>query len=247
MDRYIVYSYRYCSYWNWQLIGDNLKKEVIVLSLGGSVVVPDNVDVKFLKGFRNLIKSYLKKFRFIFTVGGGHTCRLYQKAANSIIKLDAENLDWLGIHSTRLNAHLIKTIFFDVAHNKIIKDPNNKERFDKILVAAGWKPGFSTDYDAVILAKNYGAKTVINMTNVDSLYTKNPKEYKGAKKIKKIDWQGFRKIVGDKWVPGMNVPFDPIAAKEAQRSKLRLVLLGKNLNNFKNFLDGKKFQGSVVE
>ncbi|MBW2966238.1 UMP kinase [Candidatus Woesearchaeota archaeon] len=224
-----------------------MKKEVIVLSLGGSVVVPDDIDVKFLKGFRRLIKNYLKKFKFILIVGGGCTCRLYQKAASSVVKLDTEDLDWIGIHSTRLNAHLIKTIFSDVGYKRIIKNPNEKVRFDKVLVAAGWKPGFSTDYDAVILAKHYRAKTVVNMTNIDYLYNKNPKEYKGARKIEKIDWKGFRKIIGNKWIPGMNVPFDPIAAKEAQRLKLKLILIGKNLNNFKNFLDNKKFKGSVVE
>jgi uridylate kinase len=223
-----------------------MKKEVIVLSLGGSVVVPNNVDIKFLKGFRKLIHSYLRKYKFVLIVGGGYTCRLYQNAAGSVVKLKSEDLDWLGVHSTRLNAHLIKTIFSDVVHKRIIKNPNEKASFDKVLVAAGWKPGFSTDYDAVVLARTFNAKTVVNMTNIDYLHDKDPRKYKDAKRIEKIDWKGFRKIVGDKWIPGMNVPFDPIAAKEAQRLKLRLVLLGKNLNNFKNFLDGKKFKGSVV-
>jgi hypothetical protein len=45
----------------------------------------------------------------------------------------------------------------------------------------------------------------------------------------------------------MNVPFDPIASKEAQKLKLRLVLLGRKLRNLKRFLDGKAFVGSVVE
>ena len=224
-----------------------MKKEVIVISLGGSVIIPDRIDIKFLKDFRKLIKSYLRKYRFVLITGGGHTARLYQRAADSVVKLKSENLDWLGIHSTRLNAHLIKTIFSDAAHKRIIKNPTEKVKFDKILIAAGWKTGFSTDFDAVILAKSYGAKTVINMTNIDYLYDKDPKIYKNAKQIEKTDWKGFRKIVGDKWIPGMNVPFDPIAAKEAQKLKLKLVLLGKDLNNFKRFLDAKKFKGSVVE
>ena len=79
------------------------------------------------------------------------------------------------------------------------------------------------------------------------LHDKDPRIYKNAKKIEKTDWKGLRKIVGNKWIPGMNVPFDPIAAKEAQKLKLKLVLVGKDLNNFKKFLDNKKFKGSVVE
>ena len=224
-----------------------MEKEVIVISLGGSVTVPHEIDVGFLKRFNGLIRRYLKKYKFILITGGGHTCRLYQKSAASIIKLKTEDLDWLGIHSTRLNAHLLRTIFRDVAYKRIIKNPNEKVKFDKILVAAGWKPGFSTDYDAVMLAKAFNAKTVVNMTNIDYLHDKDPRIYKNAKIIKRTDWYGLRRIVGDKWIPGMNVPFDPIAAKEAQKLKLKLILVGKDLNNFKKFLDGKKFKGSVVE
>ena len=224
-----------------------MEKEVIVISLGGSIVVPSEINIGFLKRFNGLIRRYLEKYKFIIIIGGGHTARLYQKAASSIVKISDEDLDWLGIHSTRLNAHLIKTIFRDIAYKRIVQDPTEKIKFDKILIAAGWKPGFSTDYDAVMLAKTFNAKTVVNMTNIDYLYDKDPRIYKNAKTIKITDWYGLRKIVGDKWIPGMNVPFDPIASKEAEKLKLKLVLIGKDLNNFKKFLDNKKFKGSVVE
>ena len=158
-----------------------------------------------------------------------------------------DDKDWIGIHATRLNAHLLRTIFRDIANPVIIKNPTRKVRFDKVLIAAGWKPGFSTDYDAVILAKNYNAKTVINMTNIDYLYDKDPRKHKDAIKIEETDWHSLQNIVGDKWSPGLNAPFDPVATKKAASLKLRLVLLGKNLSNLKNFLDNKKFKGSVVE
>ena len=248
MVRNIIDYYWCFIYWVRQLIqGDILKKETIIISLGGSVIVPDKIDISFLKGFNRLIRKYLVKYKFIFIVGGGHTARIYQKAAGSAVKVNNEDLDWLGIHSTRLNAHLIKTIFKDIAFKKIIKDPTEKIKFDKILVAAGWKPGFSTDYDAVMLAKTFNAETVVNMTNIDYLHDKDPRKHKNAKKIEKTNWQGLRKIVGNKWIPGMNVPFDPIAAKEAQKLELRLVLLGKELNNLKKFLSDKRFKGSVVK
>jgi len=219
---------------------------VIIISLGGSVIVPSKVDVKFLKGLRKLIKSYLGKYRFILIIGGGKTCRDYQNAAKSVKKLTTNELDWLGIEATKLNAHLIKTIFSDVAHKNVINNPTKKVRFNKVLIASGWKPGWSTDYDAVLFAQNMKAKTVINMTNVDYLYNKNPNEFKSAKRIEKIDWAGFTKIVGTKWNPGMNVPFDPVATKKASQLKLELVILGKDLRNLRNFLNGKKFKGSMV-
>jgi len=223
------------------------KKEIIVISLGGSVIVPDDINYKFLKKLRKLIVSYLRKYKFVLITGGGKTARRYINAADKTFKIKDEDKDWLGIHATRLNAHLVRTIFEDVAKPAIAKNPTKKVKFDKVLIGAGWKPGCSTDYDAVLLAKNVGADTVINMTNIDWLYDKDPRKYKSAKKIKKIDWKGFKKIVGDKWKPGMNVPFDPVATKEASRIGLRLVLLGKDLDNLKKYLDGKEFKGSVVE
>ena len=224
-----------------------MKKKTIVISLGGSLVVPNLPDVKFLKSFRKLILKNLSKYRFVLVIGGGKTCRNYQAAAKQIVKMSNVDLDWLGIHVTWLNASLVRFVFKDVAHKDIVNNPNKKIIFDKVLVAGGWQPGCSTDNDAVMLAKTFGADTLINMTNVSNLYDKDPSKYKNAKKIFRIDWKGLQKIVGVKWNPGMNVPFDPIATKKASKMGLRLVLLGNDLKNLENYLNNKKFKGSVVE
>ena len=224
-----------------------MKKEVVVISLGGSVVVPNKINIKFLKEFKKVVKKYLTKYKFVLIVGGGRTAREYQQAASAVTKLNPEDLDWLGIHATRLNAHLLRTVFRDVAKPAIVKNPKGKFRFDKVLIAAGWEPGWSTDYDAVLLAKSVGANTVVNMTNVDYLHDKDPRTNKNARKIEKTNWKGFRKIVGSKWTPGLNAPFDPVASKLAQRAGMKLVLIGNKLDNFKNFLDKKEFKGSIVE
>ena len=224
--------------------------KTIVISLGGSIVVPGKVNTRFLKGFRKLIIPQIKKrFRFIIIVGGGKTCRDYQKAASKITKLTSEDIDWLGIHTTRLNAHLLRTIFREYSHRRVIKNPTEKNiKFrEKILVAAGWKPGWSTDYDAVMLAKNFHIKTIINLTNISHVYNKDPKKHKDAKPLKRLSWQGYRKIVGSKWDPGLNLPFDPVASKVAQKLKLKVVILkGTNLKNLENFLNGKGFVGTTI-
>lgn len=220
----------------------------IIISLGGSIVVPDQINTRFLKEFNELILKHVKKNNFIIIVGGGKTCRNYQKAARSLNKdITQENLDWIGIHSTWLNADFVRTIFQDLAHPLIASDPTQKIDFKKILFAGGWKPGWSTDYDAVTLAQTYGARQVINITNVPFLYDQNPKENKDAQIIKKTDWKTLRKIVGDKWTPGLNAPFDPQAAKLAQKLKLKLILIGPDIENLDNLLQNKEFKGSVVE
>ena len=222
--------------------------KTIIMSLGGSVIVPNRIDVNFLINFKKIIYRYIKKnYRFVIYCGGGRTARNYQKAASKVIKLNNKDLDWLGIHATRLNAHFIKTLFNSITENIIVKNPTQKIKFTKrILIAAGWKPGWSTDYDAVLLAKNLKVKTIINMSNINYVYDKDPKKFKGAKKIKNISWREFRKITGNKWKAGLNMPFDPVAAKEADKLRLKVVIIGNNLRNFENLLNDRKFEGTII-
>jgi len=215
----------------------------IVISLGGSVVVPDKVDISFLKRFNELIKRYPKD-KFIIITGGGKLARNLQKKAKKLKKTTEKDLDWLGIYATRINALSLKKVLG--IKGKIITNPNEKIMSkENVLVAAGWKPGFSTDYDAVLLAKNIGAKTVINMTNVDYVYDKDPK-LKGAKAIKETTWKELRKIVGSEWKPGLNMPFDPIASKEAEKLKMNVIVIGKGLDNLGRVLDGESYKGTTI-
>ncbi|MFH1427181.1 MAG: UMP kinase [Patescibacteria group bacterium] len=234
-----------------------MNKNIYIISLGGSLIVPPaGIDWKLLKKFRALLVREIKKgSKFVIITGGGHTCRHYQQAANKIVKLTKDDRDWLGIHTTRLNAHLIKTIFRQYAHPRINKNPNTKEDLKKhfkknegLMVAAGWRPGWSTDFVATILAQRLNAKKLVNLSNIDYVYDKDPKKYKDAKLIKEINWPDFRKIVGNKWDPGLNMPFDPIAAKKAEGLGLEVVIMnGHKLTNLQNYLAGKKFTGTIIK
>lgn len=219
--------------------------DVVVISVGGSVIVPDKINTSWLSAFRKLITKHKK--RFVIITGGGSTARQYQQSGNEIRKVSREDLDWLGIHATRMNAHLIRTILRDKAHPRIIKNPYEKVVWkEKVLVAAGWKPGWSTDYIAVQLAKRFKSNKVLNLSNIDYVYDKNPK-LKGAKKLKRICWKSFRKIVGYTWSPGLNVPFDPIASRDAQKEKLEVAIInGNKLKQVDNYLKGKPFRGTII-
>lgn len=215
----------------------------IVISLGGSVIVPDKVDVKFLKDFKNLIEKYPKD-RFIIICGGGKLARNLQKSAKKVKGVTNKDLDWVGIYATRINAQLLRKMLN--VKSEVIKNPNDRiSSKERIVVAAGWKPGFSTDYDAVLLAKNIKAKMVINMTNVDYVYDKDPK-LKGAKPIKETTWKELKKIVGSEWKPGLNMPFDPIASKEAEKLGLEVAIVGKDIPNLGKVFSGKNFKGTLI-
>lgn len=221
--------------------------EIIVISLGGSLVVPSEIDTSFLKQFKKLIEKYLPHNKFFILVGGGKVCRNYQKA---LLEFGAKPVDrdWIGIGVTKLNAQVVKQVFGKNAHKDIILNPTKKIKTSKkILVGAGFKPGHSTDYDAVLIAKTYGAKTIINLTNIDYVFDKNPNEFSDAKPIKNINWKDFQKIVGEKWSPGLNAPFDPTASKLATKLKLKVLMInGKNLERLEDFLNNKDFIGTVI-
>ena len=226
--------------------------KTIVVSVGGSLVVPSSIDVSFLDGFKKLVLKQIKKGkRFIIICGGGKTAREYQQAARKVGKLTKDDLDWLGIHATRINAHLLRTIFRNAAHPKVIKNPNEKVRLrknEKVLIASGWKPGCSTDYDAVLLAKNFKVKKLVNLTNIDYVYDKDPKRFKDAKPLKRLSWKKFIEILPRNWSPGLNIPFDPVAARKAKQLGLEVVIMnGKKLENFENYLEGKSFIGTVIK
>lgn len=229
-----------------------LKNPPIIISIGGSLIVPNGgIDTKFLSQLNEFIRKHVKKGRRFFLVaGGGKTARHYRDAGKAVIgDITEEDLDWLGIHSTRLNAHLLRTIFKDIAHPRIIENYDKKitKLKEPIVIAAGWKPGWSTDYDAVILARDYGGKLIINLTNVDWVYDKDPRKHKDAKPIKRLTWEEMEEIVGTEWKPGINAPFDPVAVQLAK--KLGLTVIVTNGHDFKNLdriLEGETFKGTVI-
>lgn len=224
-------------------------KKTIVISLGGSIIIPKTgFDIKFLRNFIKMILGFTNKYRFILVCGGGNTARLYQGAVKQITKSTVEELDWLGIAATRLNAQLVKILFGKKAHTELVIDPLKKQNWKTpIMLAAGWKPGFSTDYDAVLLAKKYDADTVINLSNIDYVYDKDPRINKDAKKMENIDWKQFQKIVGTKWVPGANLPFDPVASVLARKNKMKVLFVkGTQLVEVKKAIEGKKIKGTVI-
>jgi len=227
-----------------------MKKAPIIISLGGSLIVPKTgIDVAFLKEFKRIILSQVKHGqRFIIICGGGSVARQYQTAASEIGKLSRESLDWVGIHATRLNAHLVRMMFLDQAFSRVVTDPKEGKRFkESIMLAAGWKPGCSTDFDAVLQAAEHGVKYMYNLSNTDYVFDKDPAKYADAKPYKTLDWKVLRKIVGNTWDPGLHVPFDPIAAKRAERLGLEVrILNGKKLSNFERALSGKSFVGTSI-
>ena len=229
---------------------------MVVLSVGGSIVSPGTPDVEFVVNFTSVIKKYLskdEKRKVVLTIGGGGVARSYITAYNDIrasLSLESSSYDgdMIGIMATRLNAELIRATFAEYCPQAVVYDPNIIEDFEgRVLIAAGWKPGFSTDTDAVILANQFSSNMVINLSNITKVYTSDPKKDLSAKPIDKISWEDFIKMVGTEWNPGKNVPFDPVASIKAQKAKIKVVCAnGKDITNLENILEGRDFVGTVI-
>lgn len=226
------------------------KREYVVVSVGGSLIVPDGVDTTFLQNFHTLITDKIGDgLSFFIITGGGKTARRYQDAAAETRgDLPRDDLDWIGIHSTRLNAHLFRTIFSEHAQARIVKNPTKRVNGrSEVIIGAGWKPGWSTDYCAVMAAKQLGAKKMVNLSNIDFVYDKDPRKFADAKKIEDITWKEFRTLIPDEWDPGLSSPFDPIAAKEAEARGLEVAIInGNKLDEFKKYLSGQPFTGTII-
>ncbi len=226
-----------------------MKKDLIVISVGGSLIFPEKIDISFLQSFKDIILKQIKKGkRFVIVCGGGSLARNLQSAVKSFEGIEKEDADWVGIQATIVNAYLLKIIFKEQAYPDIIKDPTQKINFkEKVLLAAGWKPGFSTDHDAVLLAENFGTKKLLNLTDINYIYDKDPDKFKDAVPLKKISWKDFRKLAPKEWSPGLNFPFDPIAAKRAEELNLEVVIInGKKLERLKNYFEDKDFTGTEI-
>jgi uridylate kinase len=229
--------------------------ESFILSLGGSIVSgKQGIEFEFLNKFNKFIRKQIseKNRRFFIVVGGGKVCRDYQQGAKLVETEHITNndLDWLGTHATHLNGHFLRTIFRDIAFKYVIIHYDRHYQIPEtcgVIIGAGWKPGWSTDYDAVLLCKDYKVKTIINMSNTDMVYDKDPNKFPDAKPLKKVSWQFIRDMVGDEWTPGLNTPFDPVAAKLCQKNHYTVVTLnGKNLENLENCLNKKNFIGTTI-
>jgi uridylate kinase len=223
----------------------------VVIALGGSIVRPNGLNVRFLRRFREFLIPFLRDgHRFVIVIGGGRLAREYQEAAKRIVRVTDEDLDWIGIHATRINAHLLRTVFAREAHPVVIDDHRRSLRMfasSRLVFASGSRPGWSTDYIAVCLAYRFGSKTFVIAGKPAYVYDKDHAKFDDAQPIPILTWSHYRKICGGSWRPGLHAPVDPVAARFAQKNRMEaIVVRGTDLDNLGRVIRGEPFRGSVI-
>jgi len=219
-----------------------------VLSLGGSLIVPESIDTEYLIQFKEFVLRHVDQGeKFVIICGGGKVCRNYYAALNIITKAPSVEYDRLGVKSTELNAELVRILFGDAAHPVVQPDYTKKTPFESILIGCGLKPGTSTDYDAIQYAITCGADAVLNLSNISFVYDKDPTHHKDAKPYERLTWSEFRSMFSAEWKAGTNVPFDPIASELAHRHGIKVMILhGRDLENVEKALQGLPFKGTLI-
>lgn len=221
---------------------------MIVISLGGSLIIPDKIDVNFLRKFRRVIIKNTRKYKFVIVCGGGSIARKYISALKNK-PLNEQAL--AGIRATRANARLMMQFFGKDANDELplsMKGVKQNLRKNKFVIcgALRFAPKSTTDGTAAKLA-DYLQTDFINITNVDGLYTSNPKKNKSAKFIERISWKDFESITKKiKFTAGQHFVLDHSAAEVITDNKIKTYILGKNLKNLDNLLNGKKFIGTII-
>lgn len=227
-------------------------KENVVMSVGGSLIVPDAVDTSFLSTLKKFIDTQIAAGtrRFVLIAGGGKITRRYQTAAQEVGTPDATALDWIGLYATRLNGQLLKAVFAKHAYPHLITNPDDILDVPgdaRLVIAAGHLPGASTDLRAVQIARHVGASQVINLSNTDYVYTADPNKDATAQRIETISWSKFRTLIPETWAPGLSSPFDPIAAREAEAAGIEVAhISGAHFHSLEQYLRSEPFVGTKI-
>jgi len=228
-----------------------MKKEIVILSLGGSLIIPNDVDLGFLKKFREAILRNTKTHKFIIVCGGGSIARKYIAALRE--NGSNEKLQSLsGISATRMNARFL-SYFFGLNQEEGIPHKMNEikkylNKQDIVFCGAlEYKPHQTSDSTAADIAGHFKS-IFINLTNVPGLYSKNPLKHKDAKFIPEISWKDFNKLANSiKFKPGQHFVLDQTAAVKIMKQRIRTYILGQDMKHLDNVLHGKPFKGTLIE
>ncbi len=222
----------------------------VVVKLGGSLFY-DETGAVLLDKFRNyadIIEKISKDHQLVVVVGGGRPARTFIAAARELGASESD-CDWLGIKLARHNADLLRAALGKMAYPRIAESLDElaiASRQNRIILMGGLIPGQSTNAVAALAAEIIDADMMLNATDVDGVYDKDPDEG-DAKKLDSVHIDDLKKILSGGGVrAGEYRLFDPVALRVVERSNIKTIFFdGKNPNNLEAILAGKNI-GTVV-
>jgi uridylate kinase len=224
----------------------------VVLSLGGSVLLTGSDDLEFLRALADVLRRVGRELPLVVTTGGGRTARTYIQLGRDLGLTEVE-LDEIGIEVTRLHARLLAARIGPPCPARppaTVADAVHELRHASPVVLGGTEPGHTTDGVAALVAARVRAARLVNATDVDGIYERDPRKYPDARRIARLSWERFHAMVlaGTTTDAGQNFLFDRLGAATLSRAKVPLwVVNGRDLANLETALRGRSFRGSRVE
>ncbi len=224
--------------------------ENVVVSIGGSVIVPGNDDHLYLTALAKLIGGLCEERQVFLVCGGGKVARYYINTGRELGGTVHE-LDDLGIAVTRLNAGLLQLALGDKAVRRVpntVKDAKLIAQPGKVVVMGGTVPGHTTDAVSAMLAEEVHASRIVNATSVDAAYTADPKKIKEARRLHRISFKELYDLVNKgEHGAGPSGIFDRLGADIAMRHRIPIYIVnGRNLEELRKAILGLDVEGTYV-
>ena len=226
-----------------------MSQDIVVISIGGSILIPDQNDSVFIGKLAEMLRRVSEKVRVCVICGGGKIARYYTVTGRELGGSEYD-LDLLGIGCTRLNAGLLALALRDLASTDIpvdVKTAASRFGDGKIIVMGGTEPGHTTDAVATMLATELGAKRVINATSVDAVYSDDPRKNPDAVRYEKLTIDELDALVYKDHGAGKSSVFDPLGVQIAKKEKIDIQMVdGRNLEELEKAILGLPFSGTYI-
>lgn len=224
---------------------------VHVIDLSGSLIEITSKTTGYLRKFRSAVLGALDGStgdKAIIVTGGGNLARDYQAVYRKLMDVPAADAqDWIGIAATHLHGELVRHVFAPDCVAPLITDPTVVNGFPgRVMVASGWKPGFSTDYDAVLLAALFSANKIIKLSGLAQVYSADPQLDPRARPLSRLTWDELSRMNDGTWQPGTRLPFDPVAIQAAIKHELTVIFTGSDTVNLRAILDDRPYSGTTI-
>lgn len=228
------------------------QRKVQVVKLSGSLFFSSQFE-SIVKILRSAVRRRSKAL--VLVSGGGVTARRYIRAGSEL-NADQSSLDEIGIAISRLNATVLREALGKFAFSTVPQslsevadalEIGSSKGTQRIVVCGGLHPGQSTNAVAALVAEKIRATRLINATDVDAVYDKDPRKFKNAKKLHLVSAQKLAEMLDSESVQaGAYDLMDPIALKIIARSKIPTWILKCDPKILESALAGRGLHGTRI-
>ena len=211
------------------------------------MVFPGKANLPYIQSISSILLALKRRTVVGVVVGQGKRGK-EQRLKDRKKGVSEYDLDMFGIKQTHKNALLLRKILgLKGPVPTTIEEARREAKRKGITVIGGVTPGLTTNAAAALLAEAIGAKKLINATNIDGVYTKDPRKFKSARKFHKLKYEKLIALATEQDTRGAKSPFifDLVAAKLIARSKIKTYIIQGTPEEITATLKGKT-HGTVV-